>query len=106
MLGQEVDFPIATLWLWALVALLAWSPGAEPLCKRQDFPSSMRACGVVVSHPLRMRKALGSIPSMSIAITAVDVLAADEHQYNAQRKVTQIRQGIGRAFNSMCFSQL
>jgi hypothetical protein len=26
-----------------------------------------RAHGVVVSHPLRMRKALGSIPSVSIA---------------------------------------
>ena len=30
-----------------------------------------RACGVVVSHPLCMRKALGSIPSMSICPDAL-----------------------------------
>ena len=31
----------------------------------QCSPSSLRAHGVVVSHPLRMRKALGSNPSVS-----------------------------------------
>ena len=30
-------------------------------------PMTSRAHGVVVSHPLRMRKALGSIPSVSIS---------------------------------------
>jgi hypothetical protein len=32
----------------------------------QDTAEAYRAHGVVVSHPLRMRKALGSIPSVSI----------------------------------------
>ena len=29
---------------------------------------ALRACGVVVSHPLRMRRAMGSIPSKSICL--------------------------------------
>ena len=35
-----------------------------------------RAHGVVVSHPLRMRKALGSIPSVSIWYAALQELLA------------------------------
>ena len=37
------------------------------LFMRQEMNSLTRARGVVVSHPLSMREALGSIPSVSIS---------------------------------------
>ena len=46
------------------VALGTW------VVARSCFPF-IRAHGVVVSHPLCMRKALGSIPSVSIALGVV-----------------------------------
>ena len=42
-------------------------------CSLGGRPNSFRAHGVVVSHPLRMRKALGSNPSVSIVMQDVAV---------------------------------
>ena len=36
-------------------------------CNRTPLGSNQGAHGVVISHPLRMRKALGSIPSVSMS---------------------------------------
>ena len=42
----------------------------------------VRACGVVVSHPLSMREALGSSPSMSKFLLLIEFLfdVGEEHQ--------------------------
>ena len=43
----------------------SWKPNTSILARLDDFGRCSRAHGVVVSHPLRMRRALGSNPSVS-----------------------------------------
>ena len=60
---------------WALQdALSDWGrPAVLHSGCRAVEDAGLRAHGVVVSHPLRMRKALGSIPSVSILSFAVSM---------------------------------
>ena len=44
---------------------------AFPQGLNQELSDYRRAVGVVVSHPLRMRKALGSNPSVLVCLLAV-----------------------------------
>ena len=43
----------------------SWKPNTSILVGLHDFGKCSRAHGVVVSHPLRMRRALSSNPSVS-----------------------------------------
>ena len=45
--------------------MYSWKPNTSILVRLDDFGSCSRAHGVVVSHPLRMRRALGSNRSAS-----------------------------------------
>ena len=43
----------------------SWKPNTSILVRLDDIGTCSRAHGLVVSHPLRMRRALGSNPSAS-----------------------------------------
>jgi len=49
----------------SILSIIMKNTMCSPVCK-SDMPLYHRAHGVVVSHPLSMREALGSIPSVSI----------------------------------------
>ena len=66
--------PVAVINCQELAAASACAPhvqGQLRMMLRKVEDAMLRAHGVVVSHPLRMRKALGSNPSVSIWRTPI-----------------------------------
>ena len=66
-------------------------------------PSGHWAHGVVVSHPLSMREALGSIPSVSISGDSTSLVVHTHHCSHPPRLLSQLSLDAGlHSFGSYC----
>ena len=84
--GEMRSHPVLTVAAWRVSAVVSNSES------RRFKP---RARGVVVSHPLRMRRALGSIPSMSTYELGFFVVREDREAAKTGGKKPELQRKFG-----------